>query len=203
LCDHSEKRKTNFLLAPTKNNRFRKIIVHLLCRYPDILMQAEKETTLSRKIHEREVLWALHKQWYCSKCDSTHDKNVRRFDFSGRVNGEPAIDSSCTDEGMLIGEHVGCAVCGKKTVDTFTLGVELINQNALSLVLHCSDACLRVSKKKHFTEPWAEGYILCGGCDKRFKKKLKKCSKCKNKHYCSVECQRKDWPKHKLVCKNV
>lgn len=29
---------------------------------------------------------------------------------------------------------------------------------------------------------------------------LKKCSKCHCAWYCSVECQRKDWPQHKQVC---
>jgi len=29
---------------------------------------------------------------------------------------------------------------------------------------------------------------------------LKKCGKCKQKLYCSRECQIKDWEKHKLIC---
>jgi hypothetical protein len=28
----------------------------------------------------------------------------------------------------------------------------------------------------------------------------KNCSKCKKISYCSIACQRKDWPEHKLVC---
>ncbi|CDO71065.1 hypothetical protein BN946_scf184844.g69 [Trametes cinnabarina] len=32
---------------------------------------------------------------------------------------------------------------------------------------------------------------------------LKKCSKCKLTRYCGAECQKKDWPRHKVVCKMV
>lgn len=34
------------------------------------------------------------------------------------------------------------------------------------------------------------------------KQKLKLCSKCLATKYCSKECQQKEWPKHKLACKN-
>lgn len=42
--------------------------------------------------------------------------------------------------------------------------------------------------------------LICGYCDKEKKNKLKKCSRCKVYYYCSKECQKKDWPRHKLQC---
>lgn len=30
---------------------------------------------------------------------------------------------------------------------------------------------------------------------------MERCSACKVAHYCTVECQRKDWPEHKKICK--
>ncbi|KAI0807509.1 hypothetical protein C8Q74DRAFT_1227877 [Fomes fomentarius] len=32
---------------------------------------------------------------------------------------------------------------------------------------------------------------------------LKKCSGCKLTRYCSVECQKKDWPRHKVTCSKI
>ena len=29
---------------------------------------------------------------------------------------------------------------------------------------------------------------------------LLKCTRCKTSYYCNVECQKQDWPKHKLIC---
>ncbi|XP_034480954.1 zinc finger MYND domain-containing protein 10 homolog isoform X2 [Drosophila innubila] len=40
----------------------------------------------------------------------------------------------------------------------------------------------------------------CGSCQKAAKKK---CANCKQVHYCSRECQLKDWPTHKDTCKAI
>jgi hypothetical protein len=39
---------------------------------------------------------------------------------------------------------------------------------------------------------------LCKICNKPGDSK---CARCKKIHYCSVECQKKDWPEHKKYCK--
>ncbi|THV01240.1 hypothetical protein K435DRAFT_718186 [Dendrothele bispora CBS 962.96] len=41
----------------------------------------------------------------------------------------------------------------------------------------------------------------CFVCRARGKPKIKTCTVCKKVRYCSEECQRKDWKKHKTVCK--
>jgi hypothetical protein len=40
----------------------------------------------------------------------------------------------------------------------------------------------------------------CAGCGKQSCDKFKRCLRCKITAYCSIECQRSDWRKHKLVC---
>lgn len=42
---------------------------------------------------------------------------------------------------------------------------------------------------------------ICHCCQKTSDEKLPTCSRCKIVGYCNRECQRKDWPKHKLECK--
>lgn len=42
---------------------------------------------------------------------------------------------------------------------------------------------------------------MCAVCHiTKREKALKKCSKCNVQIYCSKECQKHDWPAHKLVC---
>jgi len=42
----------------------------------------------------------------------------------------------------------------------------------------------------------------CGKAEKRVGK-LKSCTRCKAAFYCSKECQVKDWPSHKKICKKA
>ena len=41
---------------------------------------------------------------------------------------------------------------------------------------------------------------LCARCGVQSNDTLKRCSKCKLVYYCTVDCQRADWKKHKVVC---
>ncbi len=40
----------------------------------------------------------------------------------------------------------------------------------------------------------------CAHCGKKSANKLKRCSKCKLTFYCTVDCQRADWKRHKIGC---
>jgi hypothetical protein len=43
--------------------------------------------------------------------------------------------------------------------------------------------------------------VTCDTCKKRSSyTKMKKCSRCRNATYCSVECQKQDWNRHKTEC---
>jgi hypothetical protein len=47
---------------------------------------------------------------------------------------------------------------------------------------------------------------ICGSCyvcKKAPESKLLKCNRCKLMRYCGAECQKKDWGRHKAVCKLV
>ena len=48
------------------------------------------------------------------------------------------------------------------------------------------------------TDP-VEKQNCCAGC-RQNTQKPKRCSRCREVLYCSVECQRKHWPQHKIVC---
>lgn len=44
-------------------------------------------------------------------------------------------------------------------------------------------------------------FFTCENCGKEGDERLKECSRCKRVCYCDVNCQKKDWKKHKSICK--
>ena len=63
-------------------------------------------------------------------------------------------------------------------------------------------SCKDLPHSKDNREPTATPNLKCSNCNK-IKLQLKCCSKCRNVSYCSVECQRLDWPQHKYNCSAV
>ncbi|KAJ8107080.1 hypothetical protein OPT61_g9112 [Boeremia exigua] len=53
------------------------------------------------------------------------------------------------------------------------------------------------------TQPKKEGCLKCGAATTKAGNSLLKCAKCKAAQYCSPDCQKKDWKKHKQICKQV
>ena len=47
--------------------------------------------------------------------------------------------------------------------------------------------------------PAASSLNFCYYCEESTSN-LKKCSRCRNVSYCSIECQRTDWKRHKVDC---
>ena len=67
----------------------------------------------------------------------------------------------------------------------------------------CSEKCTQktwkeIRKKAKQTNSLC--LMICVYC-KKPADNMKKCSKCRVMHYCSVDCQKADWKTHKLICK--
>lgn len=47
----------------------------------------------------------------------------------------------------------------------------------------------------------SERVKICSVCNKYEKGKQKRCTRCKARWYCSVDCQKSDWETHRFNCK--
>jgi len=107
-----------------------------------------------------------------------------------------------------------CAQCGILTTRTHDATI-LLKDEALVIFYPCcmSPGCTLTSlaELQHIASilktTTAEKNITritqCTGCGKKStaEEKFMVCSGCKFSRYCSAECQKKDWPAHKLFCK--
>ena len=69
--------------------------------------------------------------------------------------------------------------------------------------VHHADMCReRRKQREERRERYSRKQIQCDTCARKFPcTKMKKCSSCRHATYCSVDCQKVDWERHKSFCK--
>ena len=178
------------------------------------MMRVTYETTNNDPVEV--LLWSL-RYW------NTH-RDVLFRDFCGEIPAEfwsMAVCSSCSEQGAafysrltVIASRVTACLSKKDAPslpDCFDqLKTELLPPISTNAGLytymheHCVCPCMQyvaaaAASGDYDNEASMESRPLCGNC-KTAVNRSKRCSRCRLAAYCSKDCQKKAWKKHKKIC---
>jgi len=100
----------------------------------------------------------------------------------------------------VVGHRWTCAMCHMRNVSPprIVSGGISSGYNRILVACHCEDEkCRELAKDLHIRATAERGERNCVNCGR---KTTKHCAKCRHTYYCSAECQKVQWSKHKLVC---
>jgi len=175
--------------------------------------------------HEDDILdaWTLYNLWEHSGAWEAL-QNDYRIVLSRSMQSDNGTENKPGDQdnvGLKLKSRMG-KVCGNQacrkahgkrdpdTGDTIRLSVRCKECHA---EYYCSSTCKETAKEAHRPQcliaqkerqerrEKKAKQVTCDNCKKRSPyTKMKKCSRCRNATYCSVECQKQDWNRHKAEC---
>lgn len=141
----------------------------------------------------------------CKMCNKNLNSKQDTFTAlnSRDSQGNDCVSCVCKECGPTFdlataGQHY-CSVCGKQTRNPYyDSEITCINFTNTVITVLCSFKCNRkYTQRLRKNKPLdIQAQCPCGTRDVR----LERCSRCRLQHYCSKECQQKDWSKHKSVC---
>jgi MYND finger len=135
--------------------------------------------------------------------DTTDAKGSTEAIMAGGLKhrmGRPCGNKSCRKvhgklyDGEMCRLHTKCRDCHSEFFCSLACRESSRDEHAESCAEKRRDREERREKKTRKVE--------CDTCARKFPyTKMKKCSSCRNATYCSVDCQRMDWQRHKYSCK--
>lgn len=156
----------------------------------------------------------------CTKCAGIIDLTTNVISctyFLSNLQKTDTYHEECFDQATDIPLRAQCCTCGKgrahpyQRLDIFktTLRAQGLDGNQVlfrTCWYICSLKCgeyikKQATKEKEKMEPMAhiEMQRICSFCEK-LGDRFKRCSRCLRVWYCSPECQKSDWKKHKELC---
>jgi hypothetical protein len=176
--------------------------------------------------HVDDILdaWTLYNLWEHSGAWEALQNDYRVVlsrSMHGDGSGEPEQPPSAQDPRLKerMGRPCGNPDCGKVHGSTDDESGEMVRlaikcRECLS-EFYCSKACRETMKEGHQEDCLCKQQdrearrekktkkVNCDTCHKPFPyTKMKKCSRCRNATYCSVDCQKVDWDKHRFLCQS-
>lgn len=174
--------------------------------------------------HVDDILdaWTLYNLWEHSGAWEAL-QNDYRIVLSRSMRNENGADSAGSNQEALelkkgrVGKPCGSPTCSKvqgKQEETGEYTRLTVKCKSCLMEHYCSKTCREDSKEVHKAtcllnqEARLERrgrkakQVSCDTCNRRQSyTRMKKCSRCRNATYCSVECQKQDWNRHKEECK--
>jgi hypothetical protein len=176
--------------------------------------------------HVDDILdaWTLYNLWEHSGAWEALQNDYRGVlsrSMHGDSSGEPEQPPAAQDPRLKerMGKPCGNPDCGKVHGSTDDESGEMVRlaikcRECLS-EFYCSkpcretmkeehqEACLCKQKDREARREKKTKKVNCDTCHKPFPyTKMKKCSRCRNATYCSVDCQKVDWDKHRFLCQS-
>jgi hypothetical protein len=174
--------------------------------------------------HVDDILdaWTLYNLWEHSGAWEALQNDYRVVLSRSMQGDNPTEEKPATSDPRLkerMGKPCSNPGCGKihgrtdaDTGERIRLAIKC--RECLS-EFYCSKACREVMKDTHKNECLRKQHereerrekktkkVNCDTCHKPFPyTKMKKCSRCRNATYCSVDCQKVDWEKHRFLCQS-
>ena len=109
------------------------------------------------------------------------------------------VDYCCPNCAASGKEYKLCYYCGKNPRMCWIRYRSQIRQEENTGYSKCQECNDKDRAKYTNLDVWL---LYCAKCN-RSAKNLRRCSKCKNVYYCSIDCQRADWHKHKPLCGTI
>lgn len=165
--------------------------------------------------HVDDILdaWTLYNLWEHSGAWEAL-QNDYRIVLSRSMHADTSATETTPEPRLKerMGKSCGNRACGKvhgRTDDegsVIRLGIKCRDCHA---DFYCSKACREAAKPEHQSDCRRRQQrdhrrtkrVQCDTCHEKFPyTKMKKCSRCRAATYCSQECQRNDWERHKTDC---
>jgi hypothetical protein len=179
--------------------------------------------------HVDDILdaWTLYNLWEHSGAWEALQNDYRFVLSKSMISDNGAENAANNQEAVKVKKRTVGKPCGNLSCEKVH-GQEDANGEYTRLNIrcknclmeyYCSEACRDVAKEYH--QPHCEinqqqrqerqerrekkaRQVTCDTCKKKSSyTKMKKCSRCRNATYCSVECQKQDWNRHKVECVKI